>query len=147
MRDLISNTQRVHLGSLTMSGTGTLLSGYVDTLGFDGATIELVCNVVTDAGAAGGFTATLQESADTAGASATTVAAGETVGGVNTIAVTSDDADHSIAGAIGYRGGKRYLGLTITGTTGSNAVVTVMATLGKPHRAPTTYVGTKVART
>lgn len=147
MRDLISNSQMVHLGNVTLSGTTPATSSYVDLRGFEGCTIVMVNNTVTDAGTASGFTATLQESADTTGAAATTVAVGDTVGGAATIAVTLDAADNVIAGAIGYLGGERYVGITVTGTTGTDADVSVYAILGKPHRAPTTFIGTAVART
>ncbi len=147
MRDLISNTSMIHLGNVTVSGTTPATSDYVDMRGFDGATIVVVNNTVTDAGTVVGFTATLQESTDTAGSSASTVATTDTVGGANTIVVTSDAADNTIPGAIGYIGGERYAGITVTGTTGSDADISVFAILGKPHRAPTTFVGTAVART
>lgn len=147
MRDLISNTQMVHLGNVTVSGTTPATSSYVDLRGFNGATIVVVNNTVTDAGTASGFTVTLQESADTAAASAGTVATSDTVGGANTITVTSDTADNAIAGAIGYVGGERYAGITVTGTTGSDADISVYAILGEPSVAPTTFIGTAVART
>lgn len=147
MRDIISNTQMVHLGNVTVSGTTPATSDYVDLRDFDGVNIVVVNNTVTDAGTADGFTVTLQESADTAGASAGTVATTDTVGGANTVTVTSDTADDAIAGAIGYVGGDRYAGITVTGTTGSNADISVYAVLGKPHNAPTTFVGTAVSRT
>lgn len=147
MRDLISNSSMVHLGNVTVSGTTPATSSYVNLDGFDGCTIVVVNNTVTDAGTASGFTVTLQESTDTAAASASTVATSDTVGGANTITVTSDSADNAIAGAIGYIGGEKYVGITVTGTTGSNADISVYACLGKPHRAPTTFIGTAVART
>lgn len=147
MRDMISNTQMVHLGNVTVSGTTPATSAYVDLRGFDSCTIVVVNNTVTDAGTTSGYTITLQESADTTAAAASTVATTDTVGGANTITVTSDDADNAIAGAIGYLGGERYAGITVTGTTGSDADISVYAVLGKPHRAPTTFTGTAVART
>lgn len=147
MRDLISNEQIVHLGNLTLSGTTPALSSYVDLSGFNACTIVMVNNTITDAGTTAGFTATLQESADTTGAGAGTVATTDTVGGANTIAVTADDADNTVAGGIGYVGGDRYVGLSVVGTTGTDADVSVYAILGKPHKAPTTYIGTAVART
>lgn len=147
MRDLISNSQMVHLGNVTVSGTTPAVSSYVDLLGFDGATIVVVNNTVTDAGTASGFTVTIQESADTAAASAATVATTDTVGGANTIVVTSDSADNAIAGGVCYLGGERYAGISVTGTTGSDADISVYAILGKPHQAPTTFIGTAVART
>ena len=144
MRDNVNNVQYVNLGSLTLSGTTPGLTGYLDTRGFDAASIMLVNGTITDAGTAAGFTATLQESADTTGAAAAT--ATETVEG-GTITVTSDTADDVVAGAVGYTGSARYLGLTITGTTGTSAVVTAIGVLSKPSAAATTLAGAVVART
>lgn len=147
MRDALSNKQTVHLGNVTLSGTTAATSDYVDLRGFDAATIVVVANTVTDAGTAAGFTVTFQESADTTGAAASTVAASDTVDGTNTITETDDAADNKILGGFGYRGGERYLGISGVGTTGTNADLSVYAILNKPHRAPTTFVGTAVART
>ena len=147
MRDMISNKQMVHIGNLTLSGTTPATSSYVDLRGFDACTIVVVNNTVTDAGTTAGFTATLQESADTTAAAASTVATANTVGAANTITVTSDAADNAIAGAIGYNGGERYVGVSVTGTTGTDADVSVYAILNVPHRAPATFIGTAVART
>lgn len=147
MRDMVSNTQMVHLGNVAVSGTTPATSDYVDLKGYDAATIVVVNNTVTDAGTASGFTVTLQESADTDGDSASTVATSDTVGEANTIDVTSDSADDAIAGQFGYLGGERYAGITVTGTTGSDADISVYAVLNKPHTAPTTFIGTAVSRT
>jgi len=147
MRDMLSNKQVVHLGNVTVSGATPATSDYADIRGFDAATIVVVNNTITDAGTAEGYTVTLQESADTAGASAAAVAAGDTVDGTTTIQVTADDADNSVAGGFGYRGGERYVGITVTGTTGSDADISVYAVLNKPHRAKTTFIGTAVSRT
>lgn len=147
MRDMKANTQVVHLGNVTVSGTTPATSDYVDLRGFEAATIVVAANTITDAGTAAGFTVTLQESADEAGASAAAVAAAGTTDGVITLTETSDTADNSVIGAFGYVGGERYAGITVTGTTGSDADLSVYAVLNKPHRAPTTFVGTAVART
>lgn len=147
MRDMLNNKQVVHLGNLTLSGTTPATSAYVDLRGYDAATIVVINNTVTDAGTASGFTVTLQESADTAAASAGTVATGETVDGSNTVVVTSDSADDTNAGGMGYRGDDRYVGVSAVGTTGTDADITILAVLNIPHRAPATFVGTSVART
>ena len=144
MRDGISNTQYVNLGSLTLSGVTPGLSGYLDTRGFDAASIVVVNGTITNAGTAEGFTVTLQESADTTGAAAVT--ATETVSG-GTVTVTSDDADNVVAGAVGYAGNKRYIGVTVTGTTGTDATITLLGVLSKPASAATTIAGAVVART
>jgi len=147
MRDNISNQQAVHLGNVTVSGTTPAVSSYVDLRGFNAAAIMVVANTVTDAGTAEGFSVTLQESEDTDAASAGTVATADTTEATNTLAVTSDSADNTVVGALGYSGNKRYLGITVTGTTGSDADISVFALLGRPAVAKTTFVGTAVART
>lgn len=147
MRDMISNKQVVHLGNVAVSGTTPATSAYVDVRDFDACTIVIVNNTVTDAGTASGYTITLQESADTAAASAAAVASGDAVGGTTTVTVTSDSADNTVAGALGYNGNERYVGITVTGTSGSDADISVLAVLNKPHRAATTFIGTAVART
>lgn len=143
MRDNISNVQYVNLGSLTLSGTTPGLTGYLDTRGFDAASIVLVNGTITAAGTAG-FTATLQDSADTAGSSAAT--ATELVSS-GTITVTADTDDDVVAGAVGYAGSDRYIGLSVVGTTNTDAVVTAIGVLSKPSAAATTLVGAVVART
>lgn len=147
MRDMLNNTQVVHLGNLTLSGTTPAVSSYVSMAGFQACTIVLVANTVTDAGAAAGFTATLQESADTAGSSATSVAAAGAVNDTLTLSLTDDDADNTVIGSFGYIGGQPYAGVSITGTSGTDADVSVIAILQKPRSAPPTLVGTAVART
>jgi hypothetical protein len=144
MRDGISNTQYVNLGSLTLSGVTPGLSGYLDVSGFDTASIMVVNGAITDAGTAAGFTATLQESVDTAAASAIT--ATDTVNG-GTVTVISDAADNVVAGIVGYSGTERYIGVSVTGTTGTDAVVTLIGVLGKPKAAPVAPAGAVVART
>lgn len=147
MRDMLNNKQVVHLGNLTLSGTTPAASDYVDIRGFDAATIVVVSNTITDAGTAAGYTATLQESADTAAASAATVDTDEEVDGNVTLSETSDTADNSIMGGFGYKGSERYVGVSVVGTTGTDADVSVFAVLNVPHRAATAFEGTAVART
>ena len=114
---------------------------------FGACTIAVVANTVTDAGTASGFTVTLQESADTTAAAAGTVATTDTIGAANTVTVTSDTADNTNAGGMGYIGENRYVGISVTGTTGSDADISIIALLGKPSKAATTFIGTSVART
>jgi len=147
MRDMLHNKTVTHLGNVTVSDETPATSAYVDTRGFDACTIVVIANTVTDAGTASGFTVTLQESADTTNAAAGTVATTDTVNGSNTITVTSDSADNTNAGGLGYRGDDRYVGITVTGTTGSDADLSILAVQNKPHAAKTTFIGTAVART
>jgi hypothetical protein len=147
MRDMVHNKQVVHLGTVAISGTTPAVSAYVDTRGFDAATIAVLNGTVTDAGTAAGYTVTLQESADTTAAAAATVAAADEVNGTVTLTETVDANDDVMLGGFGYKGDARYLGVTVTGTTGSDAEIHVVAILNKPHRAATTFAGTAVART
>lgn len=147
MRDMLNNKVVTHLGNVTVSGTTPAVSAWVDMLGFDACTIVVVNNTVTDAGTASGFTVTLEESDLITAVSATDVAAADAVGGTVTVAVTSDTADNTNAGGMGYKGGARYVGISVTGTTGSDADISILAVQNKPHRAATTFVGTAVART
>ena len=145
--DALSDIQVVDLGTLALSGTTPAVSAYVDMTGFQACTVIVRNNTVTDAGTASGFTATLQESAATTASTAATVAAADAVNGVRTVVVTSDSADDSLAGVMGYVGSARYVGVSVTGTSGTDAGCTVLAILSRPASAKTTTVGTKVART
>ena len=147
MRDMLNNKQVVHLGNVTVSGTTPAASSWVDTRGFDACTLVMVSNTVTDAGTAAGFTATLQEGDDSTDAGATDVAAADAVDGTLTIAEITDGDDNTVSGAVGYKGSSRYARLNVVGTTNSDADVSVIAILNKPHRAATTLVGTAVAAT
>lgn len=147
MRDLKSNLQVVHLGSITLSGTTPGASAWVDTRGFDSAAIVLHTNTVTDAGDTAGFTFTAQHSDTTAASAAAALVAGDTTDGTIALSVTADADDNKLIGAVGYRGAKRYLRLNGVGTTGTNAVVTVHAILGHDAQDPATFVGTSVAAT
>ena len=147
MRDMINNTVSVHLGNLTLSGTTPAASTWVDLQGFDSATLEMVSNTITDAGTAAGYTATMQHGDDTTTSGAAAVVAADTVNGTITIAVTSDGADNTIAGAIGYRGGKQFVRFNLVGTTGTNADVTVIAKLHKAAQTPAAYIGSSDAAT
>ena len=147
MRDMKSNKQVVHLGNLSLSGVTPAASAWVDTRGFDACTLVLVNNTITDAGTTDGFTATMQHSDSTLGTSAAAVVAADSVDGAITVQVTADAADDAIGGGLGYKGSKRYVRFNVVGTTGTDADVSVVAILNKPHRAETTFVGTKVAAT
>ena len=114
MRDMVNNTVSTHLGNLTLSGTTPAASAWVDMQGYDSCTIEMVNNTITDAGTAAGYTATMQHGDDTTAAGAAAVATTDTVNGTITVAETSDTNDDNVAGAIGYRGSKRYVRFNVT---------------------------------
>ena len=148
MRDNISDIQVVHLGSLTLAGATPNASPWVDLLGYDSATIEIMTETVTDAGTAAGFTGTVQEADDTLAASATDILPVSSVD-QTTVAttVTADTADNIIAGAIGYIGNKRYIRVNFVGSTGTNANVIVIARVANAARLPVVHIGASVAAT
>jgi len=147
MRDNISNTQMVFLGTVTLSGTTPAASDWVDLRGFDAASLIVKTNTVTDAGTASGFSFIMEEGDDSTAAGATTVAAGEILGALSDLTVTADGDDDKLIGAVGYVGNSRYIRLEGTGTTATDATVDVYACLTEPARAETTFVGTAVAAT
>lgn len=148
MRDLISNTQSVLLAHAALSGVTPLASGWFDTQGFNGLSIEVQTGAVTDAGTAAGFTGTMQHSDTTAALDAVDITAAESTDKATiSVTVTSDAADNVIAGVIGYNGNKRYVRINYVGTTGTDAIVRTLGRGGMPSKAPTTYIGAPVAAT
>lgn len=148
MHDNLTKMQVVDLGTITLSGTTPAASAWVDLKGFNSATIVLRNGTITDAGTASGFTAAVQSGDSSLASGAAAIGADDSVDGSTiTITVTSDTADDSVAGAVGYVGDARYIRLNITGTTGTAAVVSVQAILGDASREATTFIGTSVAAT
>ncbi len=147
-RDLKNNIQVVHLGALLLSGTNVLESAWVDTRGFDSCTFVQVNGVVTDAGTAVGIIATVEDSVDSADANAEAVDDLELIGLESALIVTSDTADNVISGIIGYKGAKRFCRISMIGTTGSDALITILAILERGARMPDgAGIGTSVAQT
>jgi hypothetical protein len=146
MRDGLNNLQVVKGAPQTLAGVTPNNSAAFDVRGFSTATFDLHTGVVTDAGTAAGFTMKLQHSDTLVGADFADVASDEILGGPN-VTVTLDTADNVIAGSVGYLGNKRYVRAVFTGTTGTDAIVSVVGNMGKPHRAPVTRVGATVATT
>jgi len=147
-QDLKNNISVVHLGNLSLSGTTPDASDWVDTRGYDSCTLVAINNTVGDAGTAAGYSFVVQEGDDTTAAGASAVADAELIGLESALTVTADDADHAIAGYIGYVGNSRYVRLNVTGTTGTDADVSVIAILGHVSRRPSmSTTGTSVAAT
>ena len=144
MRDGISNIQIVKGAQQTLAGVTPNYSQAFDVRGFGSAAFDLHTGAVTDAGTAAGFTMTLQHSDTLVGTDFVAVPADEFDG---TASVTSDASDNIIAGSIGYLGIKRYVRAAFVGTTLTDAVVFVVADLGKPSAAPVTRVGASIATT
>lgn len=146
-RDGKNNMTVTMLGNLALSGTTPASSDWFDTREFDMVTLVPVTDVVTDAGTADGFSFVVEESNTTAAADATAVANAQLIGSESDLTVTSDAADDTVAGGIGYRGTKRYVRLTATGTTGTDANVKVLGIGNAAEIQPSTFVGTSVAAT
>lgn len=150
MRDMISNMQVIQGAVQTLSGTTPNNSALIDRRGFDALTVYLQTLTVTDAGTVDGFTMVLQHSDTTAAADFVDVPAASLLAnsdGNTTVQVTADGDDNITKSGVGYIGGKRYVRAVITGTTLTDATVKVLATLGKPHRAPVDTVGATTAAT
>ena len=113
--------------SATLSGATPAAGNWIDMQGWQAVTFSVSTGTVTDAGTASGFAFEVQESETTAAADATAVVDADLIGLESALTVTSDDDDNKLVGTIGYRGGKRYVRIVATGTTGTNAVVTVQA--------------------
>lgn len=113
--------------SATLSGVTPSAGDWIDMQGWEALTFTVSTGTVTDAGTASGFAFEVQESDTTAAADATAVVDADLVGLESALTVTSDDADDTLVGSIGYVGGKRYVRIVATGTTGTNAVVSVHA--------------------
>ena len=147
MRDMLSNKQVVLLGTVTLSGTTPGATSWVDTRGFDACTLILATDTVTDAGAAAGFTFTVQHSDTTVAGDAADIVAADSVDGTIALSVTADGDDNKLIGGIGYKGSKRYVRMKGVGTLATDATVKVYGILNMPHRAKTTFVGSNVAAT
>ena len=145
MRDGLSNTQVRRGANQTLSGTTANNSQAFDVRGFSTATFDLHTATVTDAGTASGFTMKLQHSDTLEASDFEDVPALQVIG--TAPVVDDDDNDNIIAGGLGYVGVKRYVRAVLTGTTGTNAVAFIVASLGKPHRAPVDRVGAAQATT
>lgn len=114
--------------SATLVGVTPAKGKWIDMRGFRACTFSVSTGVVTDAGTAAGFSFEIQESDLITDASATAVADADLVGTEAALTVTSDAADHTFVGSIGYVGSKRYVRVVCTGTALSDAAVSVHAT-------------------
>ena len=150
MRDMISNQTILRGAPQTLAGVTPNNSALIDRRGYSSVTVYLATDAVTDAGTAAGFTMKLQHSDTTVAGDFVDVPAAGLVAGLSgstTVTVTLDTADNVIAGGVGYVAGKRYVRGVFTGTTGTDAIVNVLAVLSKPSQAPATIVGATTAAT
>lgn len=125
--DMRNNAEYGLALSATLSGTSAAAGAWMDMRGWEAITFAVSTGTVTDAGTASGFAFEVQESDTTDASDATAVADADLIGTEAALTVTSDDDDDTLVGTIGYRGGKRYVRIVATGTTGTNAAVTVQA--------------------
>jgi hypothetical protein len=125
--DITNGAERGVALSATLAGVTPAAGPWIDMQGFEGLNFGVSTGIVADAGTAAGFAFEVQESDTTAAADATAVVDGDLVGLESALTVTDDAADNTYVGAIGYVGGKRYVRIVATGTTGTAAVVTVHA--------------------
>lgn len=125
--DMRNNAEYGLALSATLSGTTPSAGDWIDMQGWEGLTFTVSTGAVTDAGTASGFAFEVQESDTTVAADATAVADADLIGLESALTVTDDGDDNVFVGSIGYRGGKRYVRIVATGTTGTDAAVTVHA--------------------
>lgn len=128
----------------TLSGATPAAGNIVDLQGYAACAFAFFTGAVTDAGTTAGFTIKLQESDTTADSDFGDVATADHTG---TLTVTSDDDDTVPVGLIGYTGQKRYVRAVVTGTTGTNAVISGVAVLGKADYGPADDVAANIAAT
>lgn len=133
--------------SATLSGTTAAAGDWIDMQGWEALTFSVSTGTVTDAGTSSGFSFEVQESDTTAAADATAVADADLIGLESALTVTADTDDDKLIGSIGYVGGKRYVRIVATGTTGTNAAVTVHARKDKGAVMATATIDSGTAAT
>lgn len=133
--------------SATLSGTTPAAGDWIDMQGWEALTFTVSTGTVTDAGTASGFAFEVQESDTTAAADATAVADADLIGLESALTVTADTDDDKLIGSIGYIGSKRYVRIVATGTTGTNAAVTVHARKDKGAVMATATIDSGTAAT
>lgn len=135
MRDMHSNIKVVH--AITPQAVGTTgaangkLSAVIDRRGY--GEVEFVFSSGASASVADTITPIVYESdtATSAGFAAATDA--DLLGTEDAQKLTLTAAGSS---KIGYRGNKRYVGIRLYGLGTATAIVSAVAVLGKPDRAP-----------
>lgn len=134
MRDLMNNIHLAGANAAVTSDLTAVVSGIVDTQGFDSATFAIVLGTLADTDAT---FVVLVEDGDDSGLSDNAAVADAQLIGTEALAAFTFAADQG-ARKIGYRGAKRYLRCTITpvANTGS-APIGVVCILAHPSQAPT----------
>lgn len=145
--DMRNNAEYGLALSATLSGTTPSAGDWIDMKGWEALTFTVSTGTVTDAGTTAGFAFEVQESDTTAAADATAVADADLVGTEAALTVTADTDDDKLIGSIGYVGSKRYVRIVATGTTGTNAAVTVHARKDKGALMATATIDAGTAAT
>ena len=147
MFDMRNNAEYGLALSATLSGATPAAGDWIDMQGWEAVTFSVSTGTVTDAGTASGFAFEVQEGDTTAAASATAVADADLIGLESALTVTDNNADNDLIGSIGYRGSKRYVRIVATGTTGTDAAVTVHARKDKGASMGTATIDAGTAAT
>lgn len=118
----------------TITDTTAMVSGIIDTAGYDGLTFVIVTGAL--AGATGTYAVTMEHGNDSALADTAVPAASDLVGS-GTTGASFAVANVNSTRKVGYIGSKRYVRLTIT-PSGSNTgmFAAAIAIKGLPHVAP-----------
>jgi hypothetical protein len=146
--DTVNDSSWVLLGKLTLSGTSTVTTSLVDLQGYNACDIAFLNATITDAGAAAGFTAKMQDADVTTGTSFIDVVAADAVNATVSTSTTVDTDDDKLTAVLGYVGGKRYVRVSATGTAASDGVVYVLARRSRSSLSrPNTIVGAATAAT
>lgn len=145
--DATNNTEAAFGLLATLSGVTPAKGNIVDMQGWNSLDFHVQTGTVTDAGTSSGFSFEVQESDTTADADFAAVADADLIGLESALTVTSDDDDNVAVGKIGYRGEKRYVRIVATGTTGTDATVSVSATKGHGAVMGSVSVASNIAAT
>lgn len=145
--DMRNNAEYGLALSATLSGATPAAGDWIDMQGWEAVTFSVSTGTVTDAGTASGFAFEVQESDTTAAADATAVADADLIGLESDLTVTADTDDDTFVGTIGYRGNSRYVRIVATGTSGTDAAVTVHARKDKGAVMGTATIDTGTAAT
>ncbi len=133
MHDLHNNIKVVH--AITPQAVGTTgasngkLSAVVDRAGYESC--EFVFSSGASATVADTITPIVYESDTATTAGFTAVADADLVGSETALTLTA-----AKSGKVGYKGGKRYVGLRLYGLGTATAIVGAVAILGNPRNAP-----------
>ena len=115
----------------TISSDTTTAGDIIDMQGFEALTFVFQTGTVTD----GDYTVLIEEGDAANLSDAAAVADSDLIGTEADASFTADTDDNAVS-SIGYRGGKRYVRLSIVSTnTSSGAVVGAIAVKGKPATA------------